>query len=187
MIRVNLIRDQTVRIRKAAARPRISRAGLMFVATLLVLAAGLGVWWYYIHNQIETITATRDRLRLEDARIQSWKKEIREFERLKKLRQSRIEVIEKLKESQTGPVVLLSQVIQCIPGDSSLWLTLLDQKGDRVQIGGYALRGESVPDFMTNLSSSGIFKTVDLETIEDDKDTAKFSLVCISQGKRATE
>jgi Tfp pilus assembly protein PilN len=178
MIKVNLLRDQTARVRRTTIKPQVSRMGLLLVSVFTLLLAGLGTWWYYLENQVRILQERRDILRAENDRLQQLRKQISEFEKLKRLRQSRIEVIEKLRESQTGPVLLLNHVIQSIPRDSALWLTLLDQKADRIQIKGYALRGESIPDFMTNLSLSGYFKTVDLESIEDEKDTARFSLIC---------
>jgi Tfp pilus assembly protein PilN len=66
-------------------------------------------------------------------------------------------------------------------------LTLLDQKADRVQIKGCASRWESIPDFMSNLSQSGYFRSVDLELIEVDQTGARFSLVCIPTSRVPTE
>jgi Tfp pilus assembly protein PilN len=103
------------------------------------------------------------------------------------LLQGRIEVIEKLKEFQTGPVQLLNHVIQCIPRDGTLWLSILDQKGDRIQIKGSTLRNEAIPDFMTNLTTTGFFKSVDLESIEGDKEASKFSLICVTTKKLPSE
>ena len=147
----------------------------------------MGGWWYYINRDINSLTASRDKLRVEDARLQGLKKQISEFENLKRQGQSRIDVIEKLKEYQTGPVLLLNHVIQSIPANSSLWLTLLDQKGDTIHITGYTLRNESIPDFMSNLTATNFFKSVDLELLEDTKDAAKFSLVCVGATKLSTE
>ena len=105
------------------------------------------------------------------------------WRKLKRLRQSRLEIVEKLKEAQTGPVLLLNHVIRSCRATQSLWLTLLDHKADRVQIKGHATRRESIPDFMSNLSQSGYFPTVDLELIEVDENAARFSLVCTLPGR----
>jgi Tfp pilus assembly protein PilN len=187
MIKVNLLRDQTVHIRKTAAKPAVSRMGLVLLATVLVVAGGIGATWYSLDHQIRTLTGTRNRLREEDKRLQALKKEVERYQKLKQLRQSRIEVIEKLKEFQVGPVSLLNHLIQSMPRDSSIWLTLLDQKGDRIQIKGYALQNEAVADFMSSLSATGYFKSVDLELLESDKEASRFSLICVSPRKLPTE
>jgi hypothetical protein len=63
-----------------------------------------------------------------------------------------------------------------------------------VRITGYTVRGDTVPDFMSNLTATGFFKTVDLELYEDQqqKDSqqrhaAKFTLICVSARKTPTE
>jgi Tfp pilus assembly protein PilN len=187
MIKVNLLRNQTVRVRKTAVKPAVSMIGVVFLAIFLLLLGGLGAWWYSLNREVRDLTETRNRLRAENTRLQAMKKEVDRYEKLKKLRQSRIEVIEKLKENQTGPVQLLNHLIQSIPHDSSIWLTLVDQNGDRIQIVGYALRPEAVPDFLSNLTATRFFKSVDLELLESDKEVSKFSLICLSARKQPTE
>jgi Tfp pilus assembly protein PilN len=184
MIKVNLLRDQTVKVRKSVPKPSISSVGLMLAVIAVLAAAAMGAWWYTVSRQITTLTGERDRLRIENARLQALRKEINEYEKAKRLREARIDVIEKLKESQTGPVRLLNDVIHSIPRDANVWLTVMDQKGERIQITGYAHHSQMIPDFMSNLATSGYFKTVDLENIEEEKEAAKFSLVCVAAEKK---
>jgi Tfp pilus assembly protein PilN len=96
-------------------------------------------------------------------------------------------VIEDLKAAQTGPVLLLNNVIQSIPGDGQLWLTSMTQSADRIKIVGYTQQTDIIPDFISNLMTCGMFKTVDLEMIESEKDASKFSLVCMSGKKPQAE
>lgn len=183
MIKVNLIVDHTVRGRRVSVKPTVSRMGLVYTAVLLVIGAGLGAYWYVLNRQVNTLTDTRDRLQSEDQRLKALKVKLAQFEKMKQVRQSRIDVIEKLKESQTGPVLLLNHVIQSIPRDGQLWLSVLSQKGERVTIAGFALHSDVIPDFMSNLSTSNVFKSVELELIQEDKDAARFSLVCMTTQK----
>ena len=187
MIKVNLLREQSTRVRKVSVKPTVSRSGLALLAAFIILLSGLGAWWYSVDRQVKSLTVTRDRLRAENDRLKAMKKELEHFEKMKQLRQSRIEVIEKLKENQTGPVFLLNHLIHSMPRDSSVWLTLLDQRGDRVLIRGYALRNEAVADVMSNLAATGFFKSVDLESLVSDKEASKFSLICLSTRKLPAE
>lgn len=187
MIKVNLLRDQTARVRRTFTGPTISPTGLIFFSIFLLTFAGMGTWCYYVKQQIKTGTEKRTRLRVEEARLQSLQKEIGKFEKLKQMRQSRIDVIEKLKENQTGPVLLLNTVIQSIPQDGIMWLTNLTQKDDRIKLVGYTQNTDVIPDFMSNLTATGYFKAVDLELIESQKEASKFSLVCTSQKKPQVE
>ncbi len=146
MIKVNLLRDQTVRQRKAVAavKPEVSRTGLLVLAVFGLLMLGLGSYWYYLSDQITKLTEKREKLKIENERLKGLKLEIDKFEKLKKVRQARIDVIEKLKESQTGPVLLLNR-------------------------------------------ASGHFSSVDLELLEEEKDAARFSLICMSKRKPGAE
>ncbi len=187
MIKVNLLRDQAARVTKQVVAPTTSHSGLLVLAGILVLGGALAAWWYSTSREITRLTVTRERLRAEDKRLQGLKKEITEFEKVKQLLESRIDVIGKLKEAQTGPVLLLNHVIRSIPRDTDLWLTLLDQKGEKVQIVGYSQRSESIPDFMINLGAGGVFKSVDLEVLqvekEKEREASRFSLICTTARK----
>jgi len=184
MIKVNLFHDKTRKVRKAAAKPAVARTGALLVVLLVLPLAAVGAWWYEIRGEVQSLTVSRSRLRAENARLQEIKKDIQKYETLKGQYQSRIDVIEQLKQSQSGPVLLMNNVIQSIPRSSSLWLTAVDQKGERIQITGYTRYSDVIPDLLTNLAASGYFENVDLELIEDPKDLAKFQLVCTT--KRTT-
>jgi len=188
MIKVNLLRDHTVPTRHIAVAPTTSPLGWIMLAVLALVLACLWGTWFYLHNQVAELTVSRDRLTVENTRLQGLRKQIDQFEKMKLERQSRIEIIKQLKSNQTGPVLLLNHVIHCIPASAVLWLTALDQKGDQIRITGFTARGETIPDFMSNLSATGFFKTVDLELYEDQqKEAAKFTLVCVNARKTRTE
>jgi Tfp pilus assembly protein PilN len=188
MIKVNLLRDHTVATRHIAVTPTASPLGWMMLGVLAVVLAGLWGTWSYLHRQVVELSATRDRLGVENNRLQGLRKQIDRFEAMKREHQSRIDILRQLKGNQTGPVLLLNHVIHSIPAGAVLWLTSLDQQGDKVRITGFTARGETIPDFMSNLSGSDLFKTVDLELYEDQqKDAAKFTLVCVSARKAPTE
>ncbi len=188
MIKVNLLREQGVHIEKRKVSvPRVSGIGLVLLAIFVLLAAGLGAWWYIVNRDINNLTESREKLRAENLRLQGLRKQILEYEKMKKLRESRIQVIEKLKSNQTGPVELLNHLVLSIPQNVDIRLTHLDQKGDRIVITGYAKRSDIIPDLMNNLGGGKIFKTVDLESIQEEKEGAKFSLICISPGRTVAQ
>lgn len=187
MIKVNLLKDQTVTKGKTFAKPTVSRTGLVFCAICVLVAVGMGVWTISVRHQTQAGIKKRNELRVIEARLQTLKKEIEQFEKLKVLRQNRIDIIEKLKENQKGPVLLLNSMIQSIPQKGMLWLTSVAQKVDQTRIQGYTQNPEVIPDLMSNLSATGIFQSVDLELIERQKEATKFSLICISITKPPAE
>jgi Tfp pilus assembly protein PilN len=187
MIKVNLLKDQTTHAHKSFAKPTVSRMGLTLCAIFVLVAVGMGAWTMSVQHQIQTGIEKRDVLRVEEARLQTLQNEIDKYEKLKQLRQNRIDIIENLKENQKGPVLLLNVVIQSIPRDGVLWLTSVSQKSDTINILGFTQHPEVIPDFMSNLSASGIFQSVDLELIERQKEATQFSLICISKTKPQAE
>ena len=188
MIKVNLLKDPTARVHhKAFVKPTVSRAGLAFVAIIVLVAGGMGAWYFSLKVQAKTLTEKRNKLRIEEARLSELKKELTKFEEIKRQRQNRIDVIEKLKQQQTGPVLLLNHVIQSIPRNRLLWLTNLTQKDTNIKIVGFTEQIEAIPDFMTNLTETGFFQSVDLETIERQKEASRFSLLCVSAQSKPEE
>jgi Tfp pilus assembly protein PilN len=188
MIKVNLLRDHAVPTRHISVTPKASPMGWILLAALALVLAGVGGARYYLNQQVAGLTVNRDRLAVENTRLQDLRKQIDRYEKMRHERQSRIDIIGQLKENQTGPVTLMSHVIRSIPAGALLWLTNFEQKGERVRITGFTARGETIPDFMSNLSTTGYFKSVDLELYEDQqKEAAKFTLVCISASKAFTE
>jgi len=187
MIKVNLLRAQAGAKRgPALPKKSLPRAAPILLAVILLPIAGLTGWWFSLKSEIGTLNIRRDELKAENQRLQALKKQLAQYEKMKQERESRINIIETLRKNQTGPVLLLNAVIQSLPTNATVWLTNLEQKGDRIQITGFTVRGESVPDFMSNLAATGHFRTVDLELYEDqlkDKETnaaARFRLVCMT-------
>jgi Tfp pilus assembly protein PilN len=180
MIKVNLLKDQTVRVRKSFAKSNVSRIGLVYIAIFLVVAGAMTAWYLYLNQQISTQTARQVKLREAEASLQKLKLEVDRYETLKQKRQSRIDLIEKLKENQSGPVLLLNTVIQSIPQNGNFWLTSLAQKAGNIELIGLTRSPKAIPDLLKNLASSGIFSSVDLEVIERQDDDSKFSIICTS-------
>jgi type IV pilus assembly protein PilN len=188
MIKVNLLREQGARVeKKAVAVPKVSSMGMILLLVFVSLGAALGIWWYMVNQDMGQLRENQARLRIEAQRLNALKKQIADFEKLKKLQEGRIQVIEKLKNNQTGPVELMNHILRSLPKDAEIRLTNLDQKGDRIQITGYARRSDTIPDLMSNLGSGKLFKTVDLESIQEEKEGAKFTLICTSPGRTVAQ
>jgi Tfp pilus assembly protein PilN len=188
MIKVNLLRDHAVRNRKKSfALPQLPREGLIFAAVIIIIAASMTLWTVQVLRQINQCQEMQKNLKIKEARLKELAKDAEKFEALTQMRQKRIAVIEKLKENQTGPVLLLNKIIESLPNSSAIWLTSLTQKSDRVKIIGFTQKPEIIPDFLSNLMISGIFKTVDLDIIEAQKEASRFSISCVSIKKSQAE
>jgi Tfp pilus assembly protein PilN len=187
MIKVNLLKDQTVRVRKSFAKPKVSQIGLVYFAIFLVVAGAMTAWYLNLNQQISTQSAKQVNLRKAEASFQKLKLEVDKYEKLKQTRQNRIDLIEKLKENQSGPVLLLNTIIQGIPQNGNFWLTNMEQKAGNIHIIGMTRSPKGIPDLLRNLASSGIFSSVELEVIERQDDASKFSINCTSTKKPKAE
>jgi Tfp pilus assembly protein PilN len=187
MIKVNLLKDQTVRVQKSFTKPKVTRLGLVYIAVFLIAAAAMGTWYLYVERQIVSQTQIRDKLRQDEANLRKLNTQVAKYEKLTQQRQSRIDLIEKLKENQNGPVLLLNTIIQGIPQNGDFRLTELEQKAEKVKIDGITHKPEAIPELMAKLMTSGIFASVDLEVMERQEDVSKFSLICINAQKTKAE
>lgn len=177
MIRINLIRDRTVVTKKPVIQADVTRLGSILV---IVFALNLLIFLWYgwsLKSERSKKTQQRDKLQAEHLRLQKIAQEVKEQEKLKKQLEERIEVIERLQENQTGPVDLLNKVIASLP--DQLWLSALSQNGPTINVEGYFLQDDALPQFIASLERTKFFNFVDLNFYEKTETAAsKFSLKC---------
>jgi type IV pilus assembly protein PilN len=156
MIRINLLaRDRKSVARKAAFQPG---QHITVACTLILLAAGLGVgWWYWSLQEAsaklgEDIAAAQQ----ETARLKSLIVQVEQYETRKGQLQQRVTLIEQLRRGQSGPVHVLDELSRSLP--EMLWLVELKQQGNDLTITGRCTVLTSLSDFVGNLEASGWFK-----------------------------
>ena len=130
MIKVNLLKEQMAHKPKkvSTTTPAVSRTTIIYVSVVVIVAVGMGIYWDNLNKRIKNSESIQADLRQEEERLKSMRQELENLEALRTQRQNRINAIERLKESQKGPVNLLNAVIQAIPFQGKLWLTQLEQK-----------------------------------------------------------
>ena len=181
MIKVNLLKDHSAPVEKKLpiiATPKMSWIGYAYIAAVIVVVVALGYLWNASGNAIKEATAENQRQEDEVKAMESLRKQFVELERKTQERQTKINIIEKLLESQKGPVKLLNVVIQSVPQNRDIWLTSLEQTNNGVTVKGTTRNPEVLPDFMDSLTKSGIFASVDIEQIERREETSNFSIIC---------
>ena len=102
--------------------------------------------------------------------IQDLEKIVSEFkktEERKSYLQNQIGVIEKLYESKTGHVRMLSDFADNVPED--LWITSLTEDKNKITITGEALTQFIIADFLDNLKRSKYFSNVKIGSITGAK------------------
>jgi len=181
MIKVNLLKDHSAPVEKQQTgvdAPKMPWYGYAYIAAILVAAVALGYLWNSSGNAIQKATAENQRLERELKVMEDLRRQFVELERKTQERQGRIDIIEKLLQSQSGPVKLMNAVIQSVPPNREIWLTSLEQTNTGVKVKGSTRVPEVLPDFMGNLEKSGIFASIDVEQIERRDEISNFSLIC---------
>lgn len=159
MIKVNLLSDEEVRS-KLELFDQL-RIGIILVVAVIIVILLLSV---SISGRIKTATAENNKLAMERnrlARLGVEKKE-RQFTKIKKELETKIDVIWDLKALQGGPVHLLDGISRNLP--DRVWLLSLGEKAKgEILIQGIAYSNGDVAQFMSNLESSDIFSQVELK------------------------
>jgi type IV pilus assembly protein PilN len=116
MIRINLLPV------KAAQKKELLRGQLVILclSIILVLVGCVGVYISLLGN----VKFEEEEISRKESEINNLRKAIGEVGRFKKLQQElqgKLDVLEKLKEGQTGPVHLLDELSKSLP--EKLWIT----------------------------------------------------------------
>lgn len=164
MIRINLAVER--------ARPKVKRrvavpGGVFLVIVLIIALLGVGalaVHGYILDNQQRALEEEQNQLKAKEAELASMKKQITEFEAKKSELDNRIKVIETLRANQTGPARLLESIADTVSATETLWLTnMTDRGGGQIELKGMAGSVDAVANFITNLSRSNYFKSVEIK------------------------
>jgi type IV pilus assembly protein PilN len=161
MIRINLLGVERQKVRKAAAFDIGQR--LTLACSLILVAAGLGIgWWYWSLNEesarLDTEIAAAQSRQLQLASLLG---EVTKFEARRTQLQQRVGLIEQLRAGQSLPVQVLDHVSRSLP--DTLWLTAMDQTADNITIEGRSTTIPALSTFVQNLGNSALFgKPIDI-------------------------
>lgn len=176
MIRINLLRKTS---RKPVVwTPESSRFGVYAAILLLAVVVGMAVWYGSLQAERAESFLYRDRLEQEALKLKVAKVKLEKREKLMKMLNDRIVVIERLRSNQRGPVLLMNGIISSIPEEPTLWLSSLVQSENTVTVEGRAFNMEAVADFIASLGKIAPFKQVDLHHLEEEKNSIQFALTC---------
>jgi len=178
MIRVNLLAaDRPTAGGKKSKTPSAPGAVQLYLF-LAVFVGGAVVLcvlaYFYINGQI----ATKDRniadrnKRLAD--LQAVKKQVDEFQAKKKTLEDKVNLIERLRAEQAGPVHMLDEISKALP--DFVWLSSLDQNGANLSMKGQTSGLTAVADFIANLQRSGWFPSVELKSTTEQNNVVTFEV-----------
>ncbi len=178
MIRINLLP-----FREARKKENIKRQISVFVLSVVLLLALMGLFYFRLNAQIGSLEHTKHQIEKELAKYKDTNKEL---ERVKKRiddLKTKLEVIRTLEKNKTGPVRLLDEIAMAVPKDK-LWLRSLKENGGLLLLEGTAMDNETVALFMTNLEAAKHIRSVNLKSTklrvlkQYKLNLADFSLEC---------
>jgi len=190
MIRINLLGQPRPKNKRAAA----SAAAVMEMGEvgspklkLVVVAVLVGVlnvgYWYRLDKEKQSIASKMQVAQRRNAELADVKARYMERQKQAEMYKRRVDVIDKLRASQSGPVNLLNTIGDTINGTEAVWLNTMKDQGGSVDIEGMALSADAVASLILNLQKTGYFKNIEIkETFQDDTfkemQAFQFTLTC---------
>ena len=183
MIRINLAAsDRPSKKRKSAgggggapSTPGAVQAYLLlgiFLGGALLVCLGL---YFYVSGQIRELDTKIAAAEQRQRELQEIKRQVDALELKRATFQRKVDLIERLKAEQSGPVHMLDEISKALP--DYVWLTALEQTGTAVKFSGQSNGLTSVADFISGLERSGWFPNVDLASSTEDRNIVTYSLV----------
>jgi Tfp pilus assembly protein PilN len=158
------------------------------VLVIVVLAGlfNLG-YWYRLDSQSKTIAVKMEQAEKHNRELADVKARYLERQTQADNYKRRVDVIDGLRASQTGPVNLLAMLGETVNNTEAVWLSKMDDTGATVKLTGTALSTDAVANLIANLQKTGYFRNVEIdETYQDeqikDMQAFQFTLNCDKSG-----
>ena len=154
------------------------------VLVVVVLAGlfNLG-YWYRLDHQSKAIAVRMKVAEANNRQLADVKAHFLERQNQANAYKHRVDVIDGLRQNQTGPVNLMAMLGETVNNTEAVWLSKMDDQGANVNLEGTALSADAVANLIANLQRTGFFKSVEIkEAFQDDtiKDMQafQFTLTC---------
>jgi type IV pilus assembly protein PilN len=154
MIKINLLPVRDIK-RRIKAKKEIFLA----LAAFLTFIVFLVLLTLFRINTINDLQEENRNLQREKDQYTHILNQIKKLEADKKIVETRIQVIEQLKQSSSLTVRVMDEVARMTP-PQRMWLTGLSQTGSALRITGMALDNQTVAKYMDDLNSSPLISNV---------------------------
>jgi len=191
MIRINLLGSPKPKSKRASAA--LSAPAIEFgevgspkvkVLVALLLAVGFsGGYWYRLDRQAQDIAAQMKVAEQKNRELADVKAKYLERQKQADNYKRRVDVIDQLRASQSGPVNLLNTIGNTVNSTEAVWLNTMKDQGANIDIQGMALSTDAVANLIQNLQATGYFRNIEIkETYQDeqvkDMQAFQFTLTC---------
>lgn len=192
MIRINLVGAPKPKSKRGSAA--VSASAVMEVgdvgspnlkiAIVLLLVVGINFGqWYRLDRASKDIAKKMQTAEQKNRELADVKARYLERQRQADNYKRRVDVIDQLRASQSGPVNLLNTIGDTVNKTEAVWLDTMKDEGSSVNIQGMALSTDAVANLIANLQKTGYFKNIEIkETFQDsafkDMQAFQFTLTC---------
>lgn len=163
---------------------------ILLIALVVLLIVG-GLNYFYFRKINNDAAKLQDELKQADKQISTLsqvKTAYLEKQKQHDALKHRFDVIDQLRNNQTGPVTLLNTISNTVNNTEAVWLNTMRDEGNNITLEGVALNNVSLANLMENLRKTDQFQSVEMkETFQDDsiKDIQSFSFVLVCEKKKA--
>ena len=189
MIRINLLGVPKAKNKRSAVptvsldmgEPGSPRTKIL----ILVAVVGVANWgyWHQLDKQTQVIAKNMQLAEQKNHELADVKTRYLERQREADNYKRRVDVIDQLRSSQTGPVQLLNTIGDTINDTEAVWLDTMKDQGNSIDIQGMALSADAVASLIQNLQKTGYFRSIEIkETYQDESykemQAFQFTLTC---------
>ena len=191
MIKINLLENSKGKSKRGGSGPSMpsmemgdmGSPKLKILAVLVVVGLFNLGYWYRLDHQAKAIESHMKVAEQKNRELADVKARFLERQTQANNYKRRVDVIDGLRQNQTGPVNLLAMLGETVNNTEAVWLSKMDDSGPTVNLEGTALSTDAVANLIANLQKTGFFKNVEIkETFQDDtiKDMQafQFTLTC---------
>jgi Tfp pilus assembly protein PilN len=192
MIKINLL--ETAKGKKRAGSSAVPALPTMEMGDMgspklkvLIVVVLVGLlnygYWHRLDTQSKAIAQQMVAAQKKNQELSDVKASFLQRQREADAYKRRVDVIDQLRNAQTGPVNLLAMLGQTVNDTEAVWLRKMDDTGPSVTLDGTALSTDAVANLIGNLQKTGFFKSVEIkETFQDDQikdmQAFQFTLTC---------
>src|SRR5271165_7489392 len=169
MIKINLL--ETSKGKRSGGGPSMPTMQMgdmgspkLKVLVVLVVAALVNLgYWYRLDHQSKAIAAQMKVAEEKNRELADVKARFLERQTQANNYKRRVDVIDGLRQNQTGPVNLLAMLGETVNNTEAVWLSKMDDTGPQVNLEGTALSTDAVANLIANLQKTGFFKNVEIK------------------------
>jgi len=181
MIRINLLPVKAAQ-KKEKLKSQLAVAGVSVLVTLGLCALA----YVQMLSWVEDARSSVEQKKMEITRLMKIIGEANDFKKRQEALQAKLDVLDKLEKSRSGPIILLDELYKAMP--DKLWLESFKENGQKANLSGYGINEETVALFMRNLDQSSAFANVSLkgtqQTVKDGVKLNKFDIECDLENKK---